>query len=152
MSCKKIQKQILLQTNWPDDVKQHVQSCKSCQSFAESVRKFQALKNKSLETPTILLERTRTEAFSVLAAGTIPKANLIKTLWNSPKFVIGLAIAFLAIFVIAFNTNLYWENGFLKNLNWTILITIVIQNMIMAIFVPIFFSTKNNIFNISKRS
>jgi hypothetical protein len=150
--CVKFQEQILTESNWPDELKQHVEDCESCKSFAETIMQAESLKNLNVVTPTALRENTKADAFSHLSEKQIQKTNFVQNLWNSPKLVIGLAIAFLLIFIIAFNTNLYWENDILKNFNWTILITIIIQNMIMAIFVPLFFSTKSNFFNISKRS
>jgi hypothetical protein len=151
MTCKQYQKQIRVTSSWPVELTQHIKSCESCKSFAETVRQSSSLKDIGIATPESLRENTKTEALSFLSGNQIQNTNL-KILWNSPKFVIGLLFAFLVIFIIAFNTNLYWENDFQRNFNWTVLITIILQNMIMAIFVPIFFSTKSNLFNIFNRS
>lgn len=150
--CVKFQKQILTESKWSDDLKQHIQNCEHCNSFAETNKQAEVLKNLNIITPAVLRENTKTEMFSHLSGNQTQNTNFLQNLWNSPKLVLGLSVAFIIIFIFAFNTNPYWENDFIKNFNWTILITIIIQNLIMAIFVPIFFSNKNNFFNMSKRS
>ena len=152
MKCKKNQERILTESKWSDELKQHIQNCDYCKGFAETAKQIELLKNDQLETPATLRQNTKVEALLKLSDNQIQNTNFIQNLWNSPKLVIGLSLAFIVIFIFAFNTNPYWDNDFIKNLNWTILITIIIQNLIMAIFVPIFFSTKNNFFNLSKRS
>ena len=144
MGCKNIQKQILEMDDLSENVRGHIHGCPQCSGFLRDFQILQSIHNIPFETPKEL-RRKAFYAFANIQMGKRPGlttkrfAKLFQ-FWRSSRFAVALSIVFIFTFIVTIIlSSIKYQDNIFNNFSVSVLCTIFMQNIIMAIFIPIFF-------------
>ena len=148
MRCKSIQKKLLLQQNLGEKEQGHITSCEKCNAFQQEMIEIKRTFNQTkIKVPEELSQATLVWCKTIIEKQKI-KLSLkqkLHLLWQSPKLGIGFSILFLAtLLLLIIGLIIQKDNGEVFDFNISLVLTILIQNMIMAIFIPLFYSPFND--------
>lgn len=146
IKCVDVQKEIISLNPLTKAVETHLQLCAKCRRFKDEFQSIQTtLSQVEIKITPTLSTSTLSSALSILKNGKrLTLVERFKNYWHSPKFAFGLAALFLVGFSCILVVALLTHQGNASNkFIIYVLITIFVQNLIMAFFIPLFFNQSN---------
>lgn len=143
IKCIDVQKEIVGLNPLAKAAESHLRSCAKCRQFMADFQSVQTtLKKIEITIPQALGKSTISNSLAVLKSRKrLTFGERLSNYWHSPKFAFGLTslflITFSCILAVVLLTNRAAEP---KDFIISVLLTIFLQNLMMALFVPLFFS------------
>ena len=141
MRCKEAQKRILFDES--SEVDSHMRQCPECRRFRDEwTRIVRLVRETDVRVPRDLEEATlrRSRAILPQREATSSFRERVAQWWRSPRFAVSATILFVLSFLaFALTAFLHGQGEQVPPFTLFVLLTILIQNIMMALFIPIFF-------------
>ena len=146
MDCKKVRGMIdIHSTDIPEDLEAHLRQCKACRDYHNDLLYLRSLPlkpGKTSATPDLLKAHTLELCRNIIAqkstGKTLSLSERIKLVWQSPKFVLTVALAALvALAIMAGMAGGQNGSDALPSQAMQILLFVLVQNFLIAVFSPL---------------
>ncbi len=148
MDCKQVQMKLSTADKRDPAVPQHIQSCESCQQFAEDLGIIGEMIDPTVSTPVLLREHTLDRCRTILADRSTRKSaskiGRFRALAESPKFVAVTAVLSVLLLATSIVLQVFIDPNPDTNMIVKIsFIQIVLQNFVAALFMPALLMFRN---------
>jgi cytochrome c-type biogenesis protein CcmH/NrfG len=146
MNCKEVRRGLDIHlTTISEEMKLHLQQCKACSRYYDDVMYLRSLPvktDRNSSTPEWLKAKTLKMCQSILATKSAQKnfslRERIKRVWQSPKFVLAVALLALAVLLVMSGiSDATGSSQSVRSFAVQMLLVVLVQNIIISVFSPL---------------
>jgi predicted anti-sigma-YlaC factor YlaD len=146
MKCKEVRGILdIHSTAISEEMRAHLQQCKGCSRYYDDVLYVRSLPvkvEKSLPTPERLKAKTLELCQNIIAAKSaeknFPLRERIKLVWQSPKFVLAVALLALGVLLVMSGVGDGTSSSQpVQSFALQMLLLVLVQNLILSVFSPL---------------